>query len=246
LKDFQGKRIAISNMGNPPFMFAMRALTNNGVETGDIDWIVYPNEAMELALDQGRIDGVASAEPIGTILLAHDKVRTLADQAVDAPYDTEYCCVTVVSGQLARSDPARAAKATRAILKGAKWVNENQAAAAKLGVDKKYIGATAAINAQAISKLTYAPGVDRARRDLLSAARDMKKCGFLKPTTDPEKLVKLAWLDLDGVSDRWIEGLKVPRVAGGGKPRPISPQAFVAQLDSLTDCREFRFCDCDW
>src|SRR5262249_49937727 len=97
--DFKGKKIGISNMGNPPFLFASRVFGHKAIDTSkDITWLVYANEAMELALDQGQIDGVASAEPIGTILLAHDKVRNVADQATEAPYKDEYCCVTVVSG----------------------------------------------------------------------------------------------------------------------------------------------------
>ena len=35
---------------------------------------------MELALDRGQVDAVANAEPIGTILLAHDKVHKVVDQ----------------------------------------------------------------------------------------------------------------------------------------------------------------------
>jgi NitT/TauT family transport system substrate-binding protein len=247
LEDLKGKKIGISNMGNPPFLFSTRVFNSKGIDINkDVDWEVYPNEAMELALDQGRIDAVASAEPIGTILLAHDKVRTIADQATDSPYRDEYCCVTVVSGKLARTNPEKAAKATRALLKGAKWVNVNQTAASKIAVEKGYLAASVELNAQAISKLSYAPGVARARRDLLSAAKAMKECGFLSPGREPEELVETAWLDLPGVTDQWIEGLKIDKVAGGGRPPPMGAVEFASFFKDPKTCRVFRFCDCEW
>jgi NitT/TauT family transport system substrate-binding protein len=88
--------------------------------------------------------------------------------------------------------------------------------------------------------------VSRARRDLLSAAKDMKKVGFLNPDTDPEALVKRAWLDLDGVTDDWVKSLTVEKVAGGGRPPAMSDTAFAAYFNDTRNCRDFRFCSCEW
>jgi NitT/TauT family transport system substrate-binding protein len=245
LEDFKGKKVAISSMGNPPLMFSSRALSQKGMDTQrDIEWLVYPNEAMELALEQGVIDGVASAEPIGTILLSRDKVRSICDQATDPPFDKEYCCVTVVNGELARKNPEKAAKATRAMLKGALWVQTNQMAAAKLAVEKRCISATPEINAKAISVLNYHPGVAKAKEDLLAAAVDMRAFGYLRADTDPNELVKKSWFDLPGVTDDWVKTLKVEKVAGG-QPRPMSALEFASFFNDPKNCRAFRFCPDD-
>src|SRR5207248_361949 len=167
------------------------------------------------AVDDGLVDAVCTSDPIGTILLGKGLVKTIADQAVDAPYKDEYCCAAVVSGKLARDNPAAAAAVTRALLKGAKWVSENPAAAARLSVEQTYIASTVEINTQAIAKLNYVPGVARCQRSLTTVAREMQQAGLLKPTTDPEELARRAWLDLDGVTDAWLGGLKVEKVAGG-------------------------------
>jgi NitT/TauT family transport system substrate-binding protein len=58
--------------------------------------------------------------------------------------------------------------------------------------------------------------------------------------------VKQAWLDLEGVSDEWVKGLKVEKVAGGGRPQLLPPAGFAALLSNAKDCRDFRFCSCDW
>ena len=90
---------------------------------------------------------------------------------------------------------------TRALLKGAMWVEENPTAAANLSVEKKYIASSAELNAQAIGKLKYMPGVSQCRESIGLAAREMKTAGLLNPSTDPAELARRAWLDLEGVSD---------------------------------------------
>src|SRR5262249_48531888 len=150
----------------------------------EVTWVAIKPDVLGLAVSKGRVDAVATTDPIGTILLGKKLVRTIADQAVDKPYCNEFCCVAVVSGKLARENPAAAAKVTRALLKGAKWVGENPKAAANMGVEKKYIAASVDINSQAISTLKYIPGVASCRKDILRAAKEMKQAGLLKSTTN--------------------------------------------------------------
>lgn len=228
-KQLKGKKVGVTHMGSPPFLFASRVLLAAGLNpTTDVKWTTVPGDAMALALEQGRVDAVASAEPIGTMLIAKDEVEKVSDQAIDAPYDDEYCCAVVVNGKFARENPEAAAKVTRALLKGAKWVHVNPIAAAKLAVEKKYVSATADINAQAIRALKYEPAVSKARKDVHEIALEMKKIGFLRPGTDPEELAKKAWMDLPGVTDEWIKSLKVEKVAGGGPIPKLSGPAFAA------------------
>ena len=47
----------------------------------------------------------------------------------------------------------------------------------------------------------------------------MKTAGLLKPTTDPLELARRSWIDLDGVTDDWLKGLKIEKVANGGRPK---------------------------
>ena len=232
--ELRGKRIGIPTMGSPPFLFTCRVLAAQGMDPRkDVDWVVVAPDVMGLALDKGQVDAVADSEPLGSILAAQGKARTVADQAADAPYRDEYCCATVVSGKLAARDPAAAAKVTRALLRGARWVEENPTAAAGLSVEKKYIAASADLNARAIAKLTYMPGVSRCRSSLVQAATEMKAAGLLNPSTDPAELARRSWLDLDGVSDEWVKGLKVETVAGGGPPPPADAATLAAMAGHL-------------
>jgi NitT/TauT family transport system substrate-binding protein len=238
VEDLKGKKVGITHLGSPPFLFASRVLANNGLDPRhDVDWVTMPAHAMSKALDEGMVDAVASAEPMGTMFQAKNKARSVCDQTTDAPYDAEYCCIVAVSGKFARENPSAAAKVTRALLKGAKWVSVNPTAAANLAVEKQYVTASAEINAQAIALLKYEPGVAKAQQDVRTAALEMKKAGFLRKDVDPEELAKKAWLDLDGVTDEWIKSLKVEKVAGGGRPPKLGPVELAALFHNAPCCQ---------
>src|ERR1051326_6709319 len=214
--DLRGKRIGVPGMGTPPFIFANRVLGANGIDPSkEITWLVFPAGELGLALDKGEVEAVADSEPIGSLLLAQGKVRNVADQAADAPYKSEYCCAVLVNGKFLARNPKASAAATRALLKGAKWVEANPAAAAKLSVDGKYLASTVDQNTVAISHLRYVPSVSGAQAAVRLAATEMKTAGMLSPSTDVAGLAERAFARLDGVSDEWLQSLSVEKVAGG-------------------------------
>jgi NitT/TauT family transport system substrate-binding protein len=230
VKDLKGKRIGVPGMGTPPFIFANRVIGANGMDASkDVEWKVFPAGELGLALTKGEVDAVADSEPIGSLLLADGKVKTIADQAKDAPYKDEYCCAVVANGKWLAANPKVAAAATRAILKGAKWVQTNPKAAAVMSVEKKYLPSNPELNTTALGNLNYIPSISGAEKAIHSAAKEMKIAGMLNPTTDVEELAKKAFISLDGVTDQWIEGLKVEKVAGGQVP-PDQHDRLLAEL----------------
>ena len=195
------------------------SLGAHGIDPGkEITWLVFPAGELGLALDKGEVDAVADSEPIGSLLIADGKVKNVADQANDAPYNDEYCCAVLANGKFLAANPKAAAAATRALLKAAKWVEANPAAAARMSVEKKYLASNPELNTVAISHLRYVPSVSGAEAAVKSAAMEMKKAGMLSPTTDVEELAKRAFVHLDGVSDEWLKSLQVEKVAGGQLP----------------------------
>ena len=216
IEDLKGKRIGVPGMGTPPFVFANRVFGTHGIDAGkDITWKVYPAGELGLAIDKGEIDAVADSEPIGSLLIAEGKVRNIADQIMDAPYNSEYCCEVIANGKWVDANPKSAAAATRALLKGAKWVETNPKAAAEMAVEKKYLASTPELNTVALSRLRYIPSVRLAEESLHTASREMKVAKMLSPDTDTEALAKRAFMHLDGITDEWIKSLEVEKVAGG-------------------------------
>ena len=218
VEDFKGKRIAVPGMGTPPFIFAYRFLGTQGLDAArDVSWIVYPAGELGLALEKGEVDAIADSEPIGSMLVAQGKVRNFADQAVDFPYSQEYCCAVLANGKFIAKNPKAVAAATRALLKAAKWVETNPAAAARLSVEKKYLASTVDQNTFAISHLRYIPSVEGAREAVKLAAAEMKTAGMLRGDTDIPELVQRSFISLEGVTDEWLRTLEVEKVEGGGQ-----------------------------
>ena len=218
IQDLKGKRIGVPGMGTPPFVFANRVFGTHGVDAGkDITWKVYPAGELGLALRKGEVDAVADSEPIGSLLIAEGIARNVdgMDEATDEPYAHEYCCEIIASGKWIDANPDSAARATRAILKGAVWVQQNPKAAAQLAVDKKYLASTVELNTVAISRLKYIPSVAIAEQTLYTAAREMKEAKMLSATTDTDALAKRAFMHLPGVTDEWIKTVQVEKVPGG-------------------------------
>lgn len=218
IQDLKGKRIGVPGMGTPPFVFASRVFGTHGVDAGkDITWRVYPAGELGLALKKGEVDAVADSEPIGTLLVAEGIARNVEgmDEAKDLPYANEYCCEIIANGKWIDANPDTAARATRAILKAAVWVQQNPKAAAQLAVEKKYLASTVELNTVAISHLKYIPSVNIAEQTLHTAAKEMKEAKMLSPTTDTEALAKRAFMHLPGVTDEWIKTVKVDKVRGG-------------------------------
>jgi NitT/TauT family transport system substrate-binding protein len=71
------------------------------------------------------------------------------------------------------------------------------------------------LNAVAISNLDYVPGVAGAELAVSQSARDMKNAGMLSPRTDVDELARKSFVHFEGVTDEWLRGLQVERLADG-------------------------------
>ncbi len=120
-----------------------------------------------------------------------------------------------MNGKFLARNPKASAAATRALLKAAKWVETNPAAAAKLSVEGKYLASTVDMNTVAISHLRYVPSVSGAEVAVRLASAEMKTARMLSPATDVDGLARRAFVRLEGVSDEWLNSLQVEKVAGG-------------------------------
>lgn len=199
-KDFKGKTIGVPAMGGGPMILVSRLLYQAGLDSKtDVTWKVFPNAELPIALEKGEVDVIAVADPFAQIQVNSGKAKSIYDSAVSEPFNREYCCLAVSNGTLLEKDPSTVAATTRAILKGAEWVNSNQEEIAKIMVEKKYVPGDAAVNAQVLATYNYMPSVEGGQQAVITGAKEMKEIGVLDKDTDADALAKAAFVKLDGV-----------------------------------------------
>jgi NitT/TauT family transport system substrate-binding protein len=168
--DLRGKRIGVPGMGTPPFIFANRVLGRHKIDPRtEIEWRIFSSGELPLALEKGEVDAIATSEPIGSLVLAEGKVVNIADLGVDKEYADEYCCSIMLNSKFATDSAKTCAATVRAILKGAKWVQTNPRAAARLSVEKNYLASNPELNAKALGALPFLPSVSGGREAIRTA-----------------------------------------------------------------------------
>lgn len=240
--DLKGKRIGVPGMGTPPFIYANRVLGDHKIDPrNDVQWKVFPSSELPLALEKGEVDAVATSEPIGIIMNASGKVHVISDQTKDEPYASEYCCAVLLNGRYLKANPDAAAAVTKAVMKGAKWVETNPRAAAILSVEKKYIASNPELNANALGSLRYIPSIEGGKDAIRTTAKSMMQAGILKPNTDVEKTVENIYREFPGVNDEWIKSLQVETVAMG-QLQPNQDELMHLELAAIGKPKNVKTC----
>lgn len=200
IKDFKGKTIGVPAIGGGPMNMVSRALADGGVDfKNDVTWKAFPSAELEQALKKGEVDIVSLPDPNAQMFIDNGSAVSFLNMATDEPFASEYCCLVVVTGKIAREDPETAAAITRAILKGAQWVHEHPQEAAKLEAEKGYVPGDAEVNGKTLAHFKYVPSVDDGLTALKLAAKGMKDIGILDQTTDTDALADSVFLRLPGV-----------------------------------------------
>jgi NitT/TauT family transport system substrate-binding protein len=205
LADLKGKKIGVPSLTSSPIMFARRGLAQAGVKVGDkdseVEFVVFTNAELPLALQKGAIDALSANDPVASLAAREYKFEIILDSAKDKPFSDQYCCAAYVSEALASKDPETAAKYTRAMQKAAAWIQKNQDETAKIQVDKKYVAGDPEFNASVLKTFRYIPSVSGAFSAFGITAKELKEIGILAERIDVDSLQKNAFATLANVPD---------------------------------------------
>lgn len=203
--DLKGKRIGVPSLTSSPIVFAKRALAAAGVGVSEkkleVEFVVFNNAELPLALPKGAIDAIAANDPVASIAAKEYNLDILLDSAVTAPYNTQYCCSAYVKDTLAKNNPEIAAKYTRAMQKASAYIAQHPDEVAKIQVEKKYVAGDAAFNAQVLKTYNYIPSVSGAYNAFGITASELQKVGMLGANIDVQALQKNSFVTLPGVPD---------------------------------------------
>lgn len=203
--DLKGKKIGTSGMAASSTVITQRYLAEIGVgvsaENLEVEWAIYQNSDLGLALEKGQVDAIALTDPTAAILENAGKGRAIINSATDAYLKDEFCCVVVARSQIVKDHPELIAGFTRAIQRASKFVQENPDETAQILADNKYVAGDPVVNANILRTYNYRAAVDEVRIAIERNANDLKKIGLIGSDVDPKKITENTFIALKGVPD---------------------------------------------
>jgi NitT/TauT family transport system substrate-binding protein len=207
-QDLKGKKIGVPSMTSSPVVFTKRVLADNGVnirtETSEVEFAIYSTSDLPLILSNGGVDAIALNEPMAAIAAKEYGFATLFDSSVDAPYATQYCCLSFVSDRILQSNKTLALKYTRAMQKASDYINSNQDEVARIQIEKKYVPGDPELNAKVLKTFNYIPSVKGAYEAFGIVAPQLQTVGMLSEDVDAKALQENSFVFFDkGIDEKY-------------------------------------------
>ncbi|MFF3066525.1 ABC transporter substrate-binding protein [Oerskovia sp. NPDC057915] len=195
----RGKKIGVSSIGNSAMSFFSLDLLDAGINpdpaAGEVEWVVYDNDILPQALQDGEIQAVAASDPVALLPTLGGYAHELANNQQGLNAQT-YCCATAINGALVRDEPEVAKALTEAWAEGARYVGANIDEIAQLEVDKKLVAADVETVRSVLTTYGFSPSAVGLRKEIEPGIAKFAKTGYLDQGTDPKKLADLVYADL--------------------------------------------------
>jgi NitT/TauT family transport system substrate-binding protein len=199
--DFKGK--AIGAPGPDVMLFFKLLLAENGVDPKhEVTWTMLDPSKWGPALDAGKVQAVATFDPFGYLLLQQGKVIEVGSNLTGlygnpagmGPH--RYCCGVALSGKLMRDRPKVAAAVARAWMRGSRYAGRHIHEAALIETGGKYSPLPQPTVEKILHTLRFNPSATGIAEDIRVTARNLKKMGLLRPSTDPAKLAQKTYANV--------------------------------------------------
>lgn len=203
--DLKGKKVGTGGLGAAGTIITRRSLYHAGLnaslDNSDVEFVVYSESDLAQALQKGAIDAIVLGDPKASIAERDYNLKTIIDTAKDDEYKNEYCCISFVTGDVAKNHPEVAEKFTRAIMKASQWVENNKEETAKIQVEKNWVAGNAQFNAQVLSTYNYNPALEGGYEALKTTVPDLQAIGLISPDRNSSEFIENAVLNFDGLTD---------------------------------------------
>lgn len=127
-KDVEGKRLAVNVVNSTAWLYIVALLDKHGVDHRKVRFVEVPFPQMNDPLLNKQLDVIGQVEPFRTILEGTGKVQVLGWPYVEVQPNgdiTQYIALR----SWVEKNRAAAQKFARAVVKGAQFLNDNEAAA---------------------------------------------------------------------------------------------------------------------
>lgn len=205
--DLKGKKIGVSILADSPCLTAKRSLAKAGVgvtaDNMEVEFVVFSNTDLPMALENGAIDAFCAADPAVSKAQEEYNLRAIIDTTADEDYKDEYCCLSFVTTDLAENHPDLAAKYTRAVMKAAKWIEENSEETAKIQLENNFVTGDLEFNAKILESYNFNPTVSGGYNALEKSVKELQAIGIIRQETDAQALIDNSFVKFDDVEETY-------------------------------------------
>ncbi len=190
LKDIRGHTVVVN--GKTPdrlnTLFIFISLKNAGIDPSEVNFVVQPDADLTKLFLEGKSDLLFAATTAAVAFHANaaNKGHVVLDQAMDAPWSQNDCCVITTTTDWFRANPVAARRVLRAIYSAADGLPKDRVDAAKIATDKGLFGGTQ--NVELVRGAANMVPYDWRKYDLAESTRFhaklMNSVGLLKLTAD--------------------------------------------------------------
>lgn len=240
--DLKGKKVGTGGLGAAGTIITRRSLYHEGLNASpdncDVEFVVYSESDLAQALQNGAIDAIVLGDPRASIAEKDYNLKAIIDTAKDEEYKNEYCCISFVTGDIAKNHPEIAEKFTRAIMKASQWVEENKEETAKIQIEKNWVAGDADFNAQVLSSYSYKPALDGGYEALKITVPDLQAIGLIKSDRNADEFIENARLSFDALSDEDILASAISENGGF-----LTESAEAATIDCCVEQQTDECCE---
>ena len=134
LKDLVGKRIAINVINSTAWLYMVGMFDKHGIDRSQLRFVEIPFPQMNDPLLNGQIDAIGQVEPFKTVLLGTGKVEALGYSYVEVQPNADITQYIALTSWVKQNRDA-AVKFARAVIRGSKLANSNEAATRQINVE---------------------------------------------------------------------------------------------------------------
>lgn len=127
-KDLEGKRFAVNVINSTAWLYANAFLDKHGVDRSKVRFVEVPFPQMNDPLLNGQLDAIGQVEPFRTIAEGTGKVDVIGWTYVETQPNADVTQYLALRSWVNKNRSA-AVKFARAVIRGSKYLNENEAAA---------------------------------------------------------------------------------------------------------------------
>jgi len=182
--DLEGRTVGVEQIGGIGQIQASSQMVLSGADPSTVDWRVFPNPQLELAMERGEIEAFIAFDPWAEIAMQNGMVRFFSNTH-DEGLKEFFCCFLGMSSRSLEANPEMGRRLSQAFARACAYIEENPDEVAEMMIDRGYVAGDVELNAQLLRDYTWLAGnYEMLRSSFFEIWRQIYRAGALGSTPD--------------------------------------------------------------